>query len=306
MTFHPDSSKPSETKPFVIEHQKHDLTPSGQFVPGARLLVTSVLRTSGLLADLPDAEAKSLLLMLTFLTANGHIQASLPELAQALHTSTDKTRKRMQRLEEMRRQAEPLIYARTTGSGLEVFTLSPALVKQRDAPPEPSAQPPVPVYQAAGREAVIAHSRSRYAVPRAEAERMVAAQYGQDPEEAGEGPEAVARRHLSALGVPREQIAELFQNYALEDIQNQLDWLKHRGAKSPGRFVVAAIQGRYEPPARVRLEQAVAEENMRESEQEVAQQPASTRSIAADIFLEIPQDINGEETGQVEEGVDVD
>lgn len=236
-------------RPFVVEHvlPSHDM-PSN-FTPAARLLVTPVLRTSGLLAQLPDAEAKSLLLLLTFLSPNGCLRASVTELADGLRTSPDKAHRRMRRLAEARWQGEPLAIVHTTETGLELYTLSSRLVEERDTP-LPAA--PVPVYQAADRDAVIAHSRGRYAVPRAEAERAVAEQYGRTLEEEGDSDEAVARRQLLALGVPRDQVDVLLTEHPLALIQKQLTWLPLRNAKSPSRFIVAAIQGHYLPPPKVR------------------------------------------------------
>jgi len=65
--------------------------------------------------------------------------------------------------------------------------------------------------------------------------------------------------------VPREYVEVLLRDHSLEVIAEQLAWLPHRHAKSPARLIVAAIENRYEPPARVRLEQAIAR-------QEAAQQ----------------------------------
>jgi len=109
-----------------------------------------------------------------------------------------------------------------------------------------------PLENRAGREAVIAYSRARYANPREEVERIIAEQYGHDPAELGDGPEAVARRQLSGLGVPRDTVNALLTEHSLEEITDQLKWLPLRGAKSPARFVVAAVQGDYAPPVGVR------------------------------------------------------
>ena len=249
----PEAAAPDADRPFVVEHVLPAPDAPGPFVPDARLLVRSTLRTSGLLAYLPDAEARSLLLLLTFLSPNGHLHASLPEIAEGLRVSQDKARRRMLRLTETPWRGEPLALSRKTDSGLERFSLSPSLVEEHSAA-LPSA--PVPVYEAVGRETVLAHSRKTYAVPRSEAERMVAAQLGHEADEAGEGEVAVARRELAALGVPRETIAALLREYPLTLIQQQIRWLPLRHAKSPARFIVAAIQGRYLPPVQARFQPA--------------------------------------------------
>lgn len=102
---HADAPAVSVSCPFIVEHVLPGDGVPGNFVPAARLLVTPALRTSGLLAQLPDAEAKSLLLLLTFLSPNGRLRASLDEVAEALRTSPDKSRRRVQRLAETRWQA---------------------------------------------------------------------------------------------------------------------------------------------------------------------------------------------------------
>ena len=60
--------------------------------------VTPHLRTSGLLATLPGEDVKSLLCVLTFVTANGRIEPSLPEVAGALNVPESKARDRLLRL----------------------------------------------------------------------------------------------------------------------------------------------------------------------------------------------------------------
>ena len=71
------------------------------FVPGAMVQITPALRASGLLLSLPAEELRSLLLILTFVHPNGHIQPTLLELAQALRLSQGATRTRMRRLETL-------------------------------------------------------------------------------------------------------------------------------------------------------------------------------------------------------------
>lgn len=260
---YPKAPSPEQPRPFVVEHVREGLTRSGSFAPAARLVLTPALRLSGLLAALPDAEAKSLLLLLTFLTPNGDVRASLPELAEGLRVSEDKARRRMGRLADLRWRGRPLALSRATDTGLELFTLSPALVEERQAP-EAAPLPPAAPYRAAGREAVISYTRETYARPRAEVEAGIARRMGwgspdgEDlPPLEGEGAERTrarreAYRSLLKLGVPPEQATHLATAYPPDEVTDQINWLPWRGAKSPARFVVAAIAGRYEPPPQAR------------------------------------------------------
>ncbi|MES2464668.1 MAG: hypothetical protein V4671_29245, partial [Armatimonadota bacterium] len=72
-----------------------------------------------------------------------------------------------------------------------------------------------------------------------------------------------ARRRLTALGVSEAQANRLLSDHPVAEILQQLDWLGDRGARSPARFVVRAIENRFEAPARVRLERAIAAEEAR-------------------------------------------
>jgi hypothetical protein len=96
-------------------------------------------------------------------------------------------------------------------------------------------------------------SREKYARPRAEVERMVLEQLGHHPEESAETPEGETRRGLQSVGVSREQIDLLIEEFGIEACHRQVQWLPLRGAKNPGRYVVAAIQDNYSPPRGARL-----------------------------------------------------
>lgn len=141
---------------------------------------------------------------------------------------------------------------------------------------------------------MIAHSRGYYAVTRAEAERAVAEQYGHTMEEVGEGDEAVARRQLAALGVPRDQVGALFAEHPLDQIQEQIKWLPLRNAKAPARFIVAAIQNRYLPPPQVRPKLAPYGDLLH-SEGPDASLPGPDNPALDGLTLEIPPHEAGEE-----------
>ena len=246
--------------PFVIVLHQRDRTPGGYFRPEATVTVSRALRTSGLLLALPPEDVKSLLLLLTFITANGWCRPALPELAEAMRVGEGKARARLRRLAEFPWQGRPLVTEVGSETGLVSYAPSPAVVGQRQAPPEPPpAQNPLP--PAAGRETIVAHSRALYARPRAEVERDIAERMGWGPPAFEEDAPAVAEgkqeayRRMTDLGMPREQALDLLARFDLGRIGRQLDWLPHRAAKSPARFLAAAIEGDYEAPPAVRSRQ---------------------------------------------------
>ena len=246
LTFHSE-----EASPFLVELLRlPDQSDKSTFTPGVRLLVTRTLRTSGLLAALPENDVKTLLTLLTFLHPNGHCQASVPELTGALSLSEAKVRARMERLGSMVFQDQPVVRLVRRESGLDSYVLSSAVLGQGEPVEGAPLALPVPP-KAPGssvRERVYAHSREAYARPRQEVERIVEEQLGHAPQEQDDTPEGAVRRRLAALGVARDQADLLLANHALDEIVQQLDWLPHRHAKSPARFVVAAVTNRYAPP----------------------------------------------------------
>ena len=246
--------------PFVIVLHQRDRTPAGDFRPEATVTVRPALRTSGLLAALPPEDAKSLLLLLTFVTANGWCRPALPELAAAMRVSEGKARARMRRLAEFPWRGRPLVTEVGGAAGLTSYAPSPAVVGTEQALPEPPQAQPLP--QPASRDAIIAHSRALYATPRAEVERGIAERMGWGPPAFAEDDPAVAEgkreayRRMTDLGVPKEQALDLLARFDVERVGRQLDWLPHRNAKSPARFLAAAIEHDYEAPPVVRLQQA--------------------------------------------------
>lgn len=222
-------------KPFLIELQQQEKTPSGSFVPASRLQLNPSFRTSGPLLALPPEELKSLLFLLTSVSPNGDCRALLPQLAAAMHLATGRARLRMQRLLSFRWHGEPLVLQTKAESGLVTYVLHPRLVDYVHAEePEEEAEAPRAV-QAASRQAVIEYSRGQYARIRAEAEREIARQLGHKvPDENIEGnvsPESNAlsastalsnssqsahslRRRLENNGLTTEQADRLLLTYS--------------------------------------------------------------------------------------------
>jgi len=279
--------------PFIIENLRTQPRPAA-FVPAARLVVTPALRTGGLLRSLGDKEARTLLALLTFLTPNGHIRTTAPELSDALGVPPKEAQERLLRLTRLLYQGEPLARVIERPAGLDAYTLSPGMIAQQQMGEErpPTIAPARP--SLAGRDAIVSHSRDRYGTPRQEAERMIAEQLGHAPEESADTPEGMARRRLLALGVSQEDVGDLIAQNPLEEITQQLDWLPYRHAKFPERLIVAAIQNRYEPPARVRLEEAIAAETSEEGEGMETSEAQASETEAETVSLSIPESPEGE------------
>ena len=66
--------------------------------------------------------------------------------------------------------------------------------------------------------------------------------------------------------MPADLIARLLADHDPAKVRRQLDWLPLRNAHDPARFLVAAIQKDYAPPASVRNRQAL-EQAMQDSVQ---------------------------------------
>lgn len=236
--------------PFLSEDMRLDEEPSGRFVPGARLVVTPALRTSGLITALTDADFKSLMLLLTFLTPNGHIHPTLPQIADAMHESEKAARSRMQRLITFVWRDGPIVREVQRQFGLDCYVPAPHVVANQPAEiAKPMAAPPRPT---AGREAIYAMSRKRYAKTRAEVERDVLEQLGKTPEEADDTLQWQARKSLENHGVSRFDADRLLTSFSLDSIERQIEWLPLRKAKNPARLLVAAIENDYDPPGTLR------------------------------------------------------
>lgn len=179
--------------PFEVERYREVLGSGGTFRPAARLLLTQGLRTSGLWSVLPIEELRDLTLMLTFLTSNGRIQPTLPELSEAMRVSSAQARARMLRLSHHHWQGQPLLRELIRQNGLDAYLPAKHIVVSYEEP-EVSIQPgpPVPSEPRAGREALIAHSRARYAAPRAEVEADIASRMGWGPPTFEDDPPEVA------------------------------------------------------------------------------------------------------------------
>ena len=255
-----DYPLPPDERPFSIDHF-HLPAGANSFTPASRIHVRAALRTRRLLSSLSDEHARTLLAVLTYVSPNGSVRVTIPQIAAALGISRITAMRRIYRLCGAKGPAGAPV--RIVSGGVETrFSLSPAWVSevvhavQEEAPPTP---PPV-----ASREAVIEHSRTTYGRARDEVEQMIEKQLGHSPREKEDTLEGEVRRGLSVLGIGLDEAERLLSEHALEDIRQQLVWIRMRGAKKPGRYLVAAIEGNYGPPLSVR--KAMKEDQEQESD----------------------------------------
>ena len=268
--------------PFVIEHHQEDRALSGTFRPSARLILTERVRTSGLWRALAPEDCKTLVLLLTFLTPNGWCRPTLPELAGAMEVSYAKAQARMERLTRTHWHGQPLAERLPRPDGLDAYLPGRQLVAHMDiSPPEPPKEPPV---RAAGREAVIAYSRARYAKTREEVEKQIGDMMGWSPPDfAGDDP-AVAegkRRAYQAMtdvGMPKAQALDLLARFDLGAVERQISWLPQRHAKNPARFLAAAIEGGYDQPISSRRQANVGSEEATPGKEDGLGQEASKQA----------------------------
>lgn len=255
MTFPHFHYNPNQEPPFTVFIAHRDKESKGYWRPDAFVMLTKSLRTSEFLFALPPDDFKSFLLLLTFLTPNGHCAPALSQLAAALHLSQAKTRSRMQRLVTVRWHDQPIVLAQRSGSGSETYALAPGLLPVREEEPQPAQ---VPVLRAAPRGAVIEHSRRTYARPRAEVEREIARlnnwKLPEDTKAGGESelvedtPQAALQRELMSVGLLKEQAEELVSRYDEIRIRRQLMWLPYRAVRKPAGFLMAAVKDDYAAP----------------------------------------------------------
>jgi len=248
-----NSGDEHDPRPLTIYLERLYQTKSGYFRPGAFVKLTKGLRTSGFLQALPAEDVKNLLFLLTFITPNGDCHATTLQLADVMQVSQAKVKARMQRLEKLLWQGQPVVHYLPSETGLDRYSLAPHVVRVEEAPAVAFPETQSPPIHAAGREAVINHSREHYAHPRADVERLIAEQMGwQEPE--GADPIAHVKWRLSRLGVSPEQVEFLVTNFDVERIQRQLDWLPYRNARKPAHFIIAAVEHDYEEPIDLRFQ----------------------------------------------------
>jgi len=246
--------------PFVIEQYQSEQGTGGAFRPAARLLLTDALRTSGLWSALPPDELRDFILLLTFLTPNGRVQPTLPELAGAMQASHAQTRARIIRLSRRVWQGQPLVVELNRQSGLDAYLPGRHLLGSRQVSEAPAAAAQTVLTEPrAGRDVLIAHSRAQFATPRAEVEADIARRMGWGAPAFDDDPPDVAEEKrvlydkLSEQGMSKSQAMDVLDRFDLEVVRRQLEWMPYRAAKNPSRYLQAAIENNYEAPVALRV-----------------------------------------------------
>lgn len=249
---------PETAPPFVIRLYRQEERIGASFRPEARVEITALLRTTGLLLSLPAEDLRTLLTVLTFAHPNGHVLPSLVEVAGALRLPRPLAQRRLRRLEQFSWQGRPILHELRRESGLHAYAPSPRVLgtecERAEAPPLGQS------FLAAGRTAVVGHSRAAYGRPRAEVEREIASRNGWPlPDAPAENPAPISsanpgdepdylKQRMLRVGVPGRQADILLARYPWESVRRQLDWLPRRNARDPARFLCAAISGDFGPP----------------------------------------------------------
>ena len=244
--------------PFLVEHRREALAAGRDFAPAARLVLTPALRTSGLWGELPPEELRDLLLLLTFLAPNGWFRPALPELAAAMRVSEGRARDRMDRLARRNWRGGPLTVDVSSPGGLSAYAPGRQLLAHEEvASGEDAGQPPL---RTAGRVAVLAYSRARYARTRAEVEREIEERMGWGPPAFdGDEPGTADRKRaaftaMTDLGMAKDQALGLLARFDLDRIGRQVAWLGSRNAKNPARYLAAAVEHDYDAPPGARTD----------------------------------------------------
>ena len=179
-----------------------------------------------------------------------------------MQASHAQTRARMLRLSRRVWRGQPLVVELNRQSGLDAYLPGRHILGscQEQELPTATAQS-VLTEPRAGREALIAHSRSWYATPRAEVEADIARRMGWgapafEDEEPGIAEEKrQLYEKLSEQGMPKDKALDILSRFDLGQVRKQIEWMPHRGAKNQARYLVAAIENNYDPPVAVRSEQ---------------------------------------------------
>jgi len=242
---------PGQEAPFAI-YIAHEDKARGSWRPSALLGVTPALRTSGFLAAIGLDEFKSLLLLLTFLSADGRCAASMPQLAQSLRLSHGKTRARFDRLAAVRWQGQAIVLHAQWGGGLDGFSPAPGFIPTIEEPKDGVNSPPLTVLP---RQVVIEHSRRTYARTREEVEREIEEMMNwrkkteAQPAQLSLSPdEQKLKNELIEVGLLPEQAQELMKSFDAVRIRRQLAWLPLRAAKNPAGYLLAAVKDDYAAP----------------------------------------------------------
>ncbi len=177
-----------------------------------------------------------------------------------MEVSHAKAKARLERLLGTHWQGQPLVQLLPRPDGLDAYLPGRQIVvHEYVSPPEPPKAPPI---RAAGRDAVVAYSRARYAKTREEVEKQIADMMGWSPPDFSGDDPAVAEgkqgayQAMTDAGMPKAQALDLLARFDLGAVERQINWLPQRHAKNPVRFLAAAIEGGYDRPLGLRRQTA--------------------------------------------------
>lgn len=258
--------------PFTVVNRRANAKKNGEFTSIAEVSLDRGLLSSGLLARLSGTDAKTLLAILSTVTANGRICAPPILVARALGVPVFVAQARLIALSMRTWRGRRIAFKIGDGAN-SGYTLSPEIIGQRLGPME-TASDSGQVIAVAGREAVIAHVRETYSRQRVQVEAELASLNGWVLPEEIEAASAASREREPALtqderhakerlirhGVELRVADDLIRRYGRDRVARQIAYLPYRKAKTPAKVLVSAIVGDWQPPQGCPVEFANGEE----------------------------------------------
>lgn len=220
-----NDSEPLPSNLVSIEIQKeHDIL-KRSFQERVVLKLSSALRSSRLLATLPAEEFKALIALCLFTDKSGHCHPNPNQLAGVLGVSEQKARETLERLCQFRWQGGPLVVKVSRPNNGEGYSFLP----QELPATEETLAPATPT------------------TPATPAKEPLS--------------QAGIESSLVNLGVSEDWAHYLAENYPLESIRRQIEWLPYRNPRNKAAMIQKAIQEDWEGPKTLRTQpQVTAEE----------------------------------------------
>lgn len=245
--------------PFTVVNRRADAKANGEFTSIAEASFDVGLLSSGLLAALSGTNAKTLIAVLSTVTANGRVCAPPHLVARTLGVPVVVARARLLALSMRSWRGRRIVFGIGDGANAG-YSVSPEIVGQRLGPLEYVDTEPRTI-AVAGRD-VFQHAREKYSRPRAEVERELASVHGwvlpeeyavaagmaREPEPALGTDGRHVRERLMRHGVDRHATDDLVRRCGRDRVARQIAYLPYRRAKAPTRALVSAIAADWEPP----------------------------------------------------------
>lgn len=238
--------------PFNVLHLRIPEKPGdSHYTPSAHVALAPALKSGELLRSLPGEEAKTLLTLLAFVTQNGVVQVYASDIAGVLAVSERKARDRLLRLETLVWKGEPLVRTVHIAPGVDAFAPAIHLLAHQHQP-EPEANPPLPAFTSTQTHAVSLATPLERAEPVASATTLNTELSNKSGDEDRINAMRDTILRLCAYGISEDEAAHLVATYPLERIERQILWMGYRQARTPARFLIAAIRNDYDAPEYVR------------------------------------------------------